>query len=85
MDKYLTLTTTTEQPLANKTCAMLENAGIPVMMEHVELKEGRARSSGYRVLVPSQFTQVAMKLADATSMSFYTCKTPCRCDVCTTI
>ena len=27
---------------------LLENAGIPVMLEHVELKEGRSRSSGTR-------------------------------------
>jgi hypothetical protein len=82
MEKFQILTTTTEQSLANKTCAVLEEAGIPVMLEHVEMAEGRSRVSGFRVLVPIQHTQTAMRLADVTSNSFYTCKPTCQCSVC---
>lgn len=71
MDRFLVLTTTTEQPLANKTCAVLEDAGIPVMLEHVEITHGETRASGYKLLVPSQFTQTAMRLVDATSSAYY--------------
>jgi hypothetical protein len=71
MEQFLVLTTTTEQNLANKTCAALENAGIPVMLEHIEIVEGEDRASGYRVLVPSQFTATAMRLVKAASTAFY--------------
>jgi hypothetical protein len=96
MDKFEILTTTTEQTLANKTCAVLENAGIPVMLEHVELgdvnsgevekveEESRseAKRSGFRLSVPHQFSKTAMRLADVTSSSYYTCKPTCQCQVC---
>ena len=69
MDRFLVLTTTTDQPLANKACEALEDAGIPVMLEHIEILSGKTRASGYRLLVPSQFTHTAMKVIDATSVA----------------
>ena len=67
MDRYVVLTTIFEQVLANKTCEALEDAGIPVMLEHREVVNDGERASNYRVLVPSQFTQTAMRLAKLTS------------------
>jgi hypothetical protein len=64
MDQYLVLTTTTEQPLATKACDALEDAGIPLLLEHIEMANGRERSSGYRLLVPSRFSQRARRLVD---------------------
>ena len=66
MDRYVVLTTTTEQNLAKKTCEALEDAGIPVMLEHREIVDGADRASGYRLLVPFQFRQRAQLLADRT-------------------
>lgn len=63
MDRYVVLTTIFEQVLANKTCEALEDAGIPVMLEHREVVSDDGRASNYRVLVPSQYTQTAMRLA----------------------
>lgn len=63
-DHYILLTRISEQPLANKACAALENAGIPVMLEHVEVKSGATRASSYRLFVPSQFTQTAQRVVD---------------------
>ena len=71
MERFLVLTTTTEQPLANRTCAVLEDAGIPVMIEHVEITDGGSRALGFRLMVPSQFTQTAMRLIAATSTAYY--------------
>ena len=68
-DHYILLTRISEQPLANKACAALENAGIPVMLEHVEVKSGATRASSYRLFVPSQFTQTAQRVVDVSSTS----------------
>ena len=67
MEQFLVVTTTTEQNLADRACAALEEAGIPVMIEHIEIVDGKQRASGYRLLVPSQFTQTAMKVVNASS------------------
>ncbi|RMG44050.1 MAG: hypothetical protein D6719_02715 [Candidatus Dadabacteria bacterium] len=67
MEKYLVLTTTTERSLANRACTTLEQAGIPVLVEHVEISESGLRATGYRVLVPAQFTQTAMRLVKVDS------------------
>ncbi|MBN8549407.1 MAG: hypothetical protein J0M12_08845 [Deltaproteobacteria bacterium] len=66
-DHYILLTRISEQPLANKACAALENAGIPVMLEHVEVKSGATRASSYRLFVPSQFTQSAQRVVNFSS------------------
>jgi len=70
-DHFLELATTTEQPLADRTCAVLEEAGIPVILEHVEMRARQTFAPGYRVLVPAQFSQTAMRLVDATSSAYY--------------
>jgi hypothetical protein len=75
-DRFLVLTTTFEQALADKTCAVLEDAGIPVILEHVQIsergsKEAPYKASGYRVLVPAPLTQTAMRLVSATSSAYY--------------
>ncbi|MBX7143872.1 MAG: DUF2007 domain-containing protein [Oligoflexia bacterium] len=62
MDQYLVLTTTTDQPLANSACALLEEAGIPLMLEHVELSRGARRACGYRLLVPQRYSHKAQRL-----------------------
>ena len=75
-DRFLVLTTTFEQALADKTCAVLEDAGIPVILEHVQISDRDVRdtpytASGYRVLVPAPMTQTAMRLVSATSSAYY--------------
>jgi hypothetical protein len=75
-DRFLVLTTTFEQALADKTCAALEDAGIPVILEHVQISEregakGGYKASGYRVLVPAPHTQTAMRLVSATSSAYF--------------
>jgi hypothetical protein len=64
MDQYLVLTTTTEQPLATRACDALEDAGIPLLLEHIEMSSGKHKASGYRLLVPSRFSQRARRLVD---------------------
>lgn len=68
MDHYVLLTRISDQPLANKACAALEDAGIPVMLEHVEVTSGATRASSYRLFVPSQFTQTAQRLVSTSSL-----------------
>ena len=71
MDKFLVLTTTTEQRLANRACELLEDSGIPVMLEHIEIMDGNTRAHGYRLLVPAQFSQTALRLVDVASQAYY--------------
>ena len=61
-EQYLVLSTTVDQRVVNKACAVLEEHEIPVMIEHIQLKQGREQANGYRILVPSHLTQKAMKL-----------------------
>jgi hypothetical protein len=75
-DRFLVLTTTFEQALADRTCAALEDAGIPVILEHVQisdrdLDDNPYTASGFRVLVPAPHTQTAMRLVTATSSAYY--------------
>ncbi|MFM1849006.1 MAG: hypothetical protein RL417_2480 [Pseudomonadota bacterium] len=75
-DRFLVLTTTFEQALADRTCAALEDAGIPVILEHVQisdrdLDDNLYTASGFRVLVPAPHTQTAMRLVTATSSAYY--------------
>lgn len=65
VDKFILLTVTSERTIANRTCAALEDAGIPVMIEHEVVSQECDEGAGFRVLVPSQFTQAAMKLTGA--------------------
>ena len=69
-DYFVVLTSISEQQLATKTCEALEEAGIPVLLEHREIVDGPRKATGYRVFVPAQFRQSAMRLASAASSSF---------------
>ena len=68
MDRFVVLITTTDQPLAERYCAALEEADIPVMLEHVEIHDGTLRASGYRLMVPAQFSTAAHRIADRATM-----------------
>lgn len=70
MEQFVVVITTTDQPLADRACAALEDAGIPVMLEHVEIHENNFRASGYRLMVPSQFVQSAQRLTRAAAFAF---------------
>lgn len=65
MERFVVLTSTSEQTLANRTCELLEDRGIPVMLEHREILNGAERASSYRLLVPIEFVQTARKLTYA--------------------
>ena len=70
-ERFLVLTTTTDQVLANKMCARLEAAGIPVLLEHIEIQSGSELATGFRLLAPAKSSHVAMRLvyAATTGMS----------------
>ena len=70
-DHFVELTMTTEVSLASQTCAALEEAGIPVMLEHRDIEEGSAHYSGFRLLVPMDYSQSARGVANAASAAFY--------------
>jgi hypothetical protein len=67
MERYQVLTTTAEQPFVNKASEMLEDAGIPIMVEHVKIAEKSGVSNGFNILVPRQYQQSAKRLIDAAS------------------
>jgi hypothetical protein len=64
MERFLEVTVLTDRTTANRCCEALEDALIPLMLEHVAANENRRGTNGYRLLVPSQFTQRARRIAD---------------------
>ncbi|NMC62195.1 MAG: hypothetical protein GYA55_03420 [SAR324 cluster bacterium] len=70
VEKYIILSTTSELALANKTCAALEKANIPVLIEHADafIEEGKRLS--YRILVPLRYSQAARRISDNALFSF---------------
>lgn len=64
MERFLEVTTTTRQIVANETCEALENAGIPVVLEHVNVVDGGEHTTGYRLFVPSQHSQAAIQIVN---------------------
>ena len=57
---YVVVTTFGEARAANGACAALEAIGIPVMIEHVHVREAKLHGIAYRVLVPVHFSQTAL-------------------------
>ena len=76
MEKYCAITTVTDQGLANRICAVLEDANIPVMLEHVEVVDNYKRDSGYRILVLNEKMRRAMRLFESTAVAFHTQNDP---------
>ena len=66
-ERFVVLTTLTDQSLANRACSLLESAGIPVMLEHVEIFGDDMRAIGYRLMAPARMSQSAMRLVHAAS------------------
>lgn len=76
MDHFLMLTTTTSRNKADRFCDRLEGAGIPVILEHVEVRDGALRAIGYRLLVPAKDTAVALKLLGSMLPNHYVFDAP---------
>lgn len=70
MEHFVVVITTTDQLLAERSCAALEDSAVPVMLEHVEIHENGVQASGYRLMVPAQFAQTAQRLTRATAFAF---------------
>ena len=70
MDRFVVLSTVTEQVIADRCCAELEDKNIPVMLEHVVIRSrdntDSSHASGYRLMVPSDFVQTARLVVDQT-------------------
>ena len=62
MDKLMLITTMVEESEVDKTSSMLKNRGIPVTVQTINILDEYKKTSGYRLLVPSQFTEEAMNL-----------------------
>lgn len=76
MDHFLMLTTTTSRNKADRLCDRLEDAGIPVILEHIEVRDGALRAIGYRLLVPARNTAVALKLLGSLVPNHYVFDAP---------
>ena len=62
MERFVVLSTFFESSQASKACEALEANGIPVLVDHMEVVDGNTRAYGYRVLVPAQHSQQAVRL-----------------------
>lgn len=59
MDKFLVLDTFTDQGMAEVACTALEEASIPVMLEHVTINDELGAVYGFRIMAPANFSQAA--------------------------
>lgn len=62
MSHFVLLKTLVEQQFADQVCQALEDNEISVMLEHVTLPFEGKPISGYRVYVPAESTQSALRL-----------------------
>ncbi len=70
VEKYVVLSTTTELKLASRTCAALERANIPVLIEHEPSSGDQGGKLNYRILVPLRYSQAARRISDNALISF---------------
>lgn len=61
-EHFLALDLTCDEQMAHRKASVLENAGIPVLIEHIHIVEGSLQADGYRLMVPSKFVQNAKRL-----------------------
>lgn len=61
---FLVITTISDKSLIDRICTTLEDAEIPLMLEHVEIIGGKNSANGVRVLVPEDCTRMAMRLLE---------------------
>lgn len=62
MDRYVVLTSLSDQFAANQVCSALEHQGIPVIIEHLLVNGDGVTGNGFRVLVPSHQAQRGLRL-----------------------
>lgn len=62
MDQYLPISILTTRADANKACETLEDAGIPIMLQFVQVEEGAEKMIAYRLFVPLEFRQASFAL-----------------------
>ncbi len=61
-ERYVSITVFSDPVAADQACSVLEEAGLPVLIQHLEVEGGELKASGYRVLAPANYAQTAMKL-----------------------
>lgn len=71
LEQFTSVATFTDQTLANHICANLEDSGIAVMLEHVQVQEDGAATAGYRLFVPTVLVQTAGWLIESVSAHYY--------------
>lgn len=62
MERYLEVSTVLEAGKADRSCDMLERAGIPVLIRHIEIMSGDSSMPAYTLLVPSHQSNQAQRL-----------------------
>ncbi len=56
MEQFAVLTTVTDFGLMDRISNSLEQAEIPVLLEHVEIIDGEDKARGIRIMVPTTLT-----------------------------
>jgi len=70
MEEYLPISTTSEREFATKCCDAIEKAGIPVVMEHIDIIQDGRFFPAFRLFVPIQFRQSGIKLIETIRMTY---------------
>jgi len=62
IDQYIVLSTVSEQLGALRATDVLEDAGIPVMVEHILASRTQSKQKRFKVMVPDRYSQKANQL-----------------------
>jgi hypothetical protein len=62
MERYVVISTFNDQRTTNAVCAGLESQGVSVMIEHVHVRGGPLLGVAFRLLVPLESSQAALKI-----------------------
>ena len=74
IDSFVELASTTEESLINRACTALENAKIPVLIEHIADMSQYGGRSAFRLLVPLRHSQRARRVS-ASALTTMTAQT----------
>ncbi len=67
MDQYLPISILSTRAEASDACGLLEDAGIPIMLQYLEVEEDGEKVCAYRLLVPMEFTQASIAILGGVS------------------
>lgn len=64
IEEFVVLAVNTRRSVMSRACEILEEQGVPVILEHVEVEDSHSghRTPGFRLMVPTKVRERSVKL-----------------------